>query len=104
MQREMLAILLGIASLAGAGGRAQAGAEEGKTLAQEWCQTCHTTENDMPGADVAPPWESIANDPAKTDDILRAWLSMPQGQMKHIALTRQQINDVLDYIHTLKKE
>jgi len=80
-----------------------AGAKEGRELAREWCQTCHVTEDKASGVDVAPPWVSIANDPTKTDEILRAWLAMPQGQMEHITLTRQQINDVLAYIHTLRK-
>lgn len=96
--------LLALLNLGGISQNALAGAQEGRELAQEWCQTCHVTEEEKPGVDVAPPWASIANDPTKTDGILRAWLAMPQGQMAHIALTRQQINDVMAYIHTLKKK
>jgi len=81
-----------------------AGAEEGLELSQEWCQSCHTTLDQGPGIDIAPSWSSIANDPEKTDEYLHAWLSMPQGQMEHIALTKQQINDLTAYLHTLKQQ
>ncbi len=104
MKRKPLVMLLSLLYLAGAAQNALGGAKEGRDLAQEWCQSCHVTTNESAGADVAPSWSSIANDPQKTDAYLRAWLSMPQGQMEHISLTRTQINDLIAYFDSLERK
>lgn len=104
MRHKTLVMVLSFLCLLASAQSALAGAEEGQELAQEWCQSCHATADQGPGVDVAPSWSSIANDPQKTDDYLRAWLSMPQGQMEHIALTSLQIKDLLAYIRTLKQK
>ena len=76
---------------------------EGEKLATEWCQTCHAIREVDQQTDTAPPWSVVANDPEKTDSYLRAFLTMPQGPMKHISLTRQQIDNIIAYLKSLRR-
>ncbi len=76
--------------------------ENGATLAAEWCSSCHATGSENGGTDVGPAWTAIAADPEKDDDFLTGVLTAPHWPMENIALTHQQIGDLIVYIRTLE--
>ena len=84
-------------------GTAHADAAAGTRVALQWCANCHVVNAKGPSATVPqgpPAFSTIAGhmDP----DQLRAFLSHPHGAMPDLALTRAEINDLIDYIETLK--
>ena len=54
------------------------------------------------GADTAPPFAAIANDPKRSPDALRAWLARPHPPMPNMNLTRTEISDIVAYLLSLK--
>jgi mono/diheme cytochrome c family protein len=87
------------------GGTTQAAgdAEAGHKLAQLWCTSCHIV--DAPahgaGADTAPPFPTIARQ-HRDRAWIRAWLAAPHPPMPNLNLSRQQIDDVLAYLDSLR--
>ena len=78
-------------------------AESGRVLARAWCSQCHVVEADQAQAsDVAPPFAQVANDLAKTNLGLKAWLADPHPPMPNLNLSQVQIDDLIAYIETLK--
>ena len=84
---------------------AYADATAGGRLAQRWCASCHAVGGDSPppaSLPQGPPtFRSIA-DSGKTPDQLSAFLTRPHGQMPDLALSRAEIDDLVDYIGTLR--
>lgn len=77
--------------------------DQGRELAKLWCASCHVTSADQPkGADQAPAFQEIANDPAKTDIKLRAFLLDPHGGMPPLNLSREETNSVIAYINSMR--
>jgi mono/diheme cytochrome c family protein len=77
-----------------------ADADNGKRLAQRWCQACHVvTEGPRASTDGAPPFAAIAArlDPAK----ITAFLLDPHPKMPDMSLTRTEAGDLAAYIGTL---
>lgn len=75
----------------------------GQQLAQGWCSNCHAVgANAPPSQDAAPSFLAIAKMPSTTSMSLQAWLQTPHPQMPNLQLTREQIDDVLAYILSLK--
>jgi mono/diheme cytochrome c family protein len=84
-------------------GAARADAAAGARMALQWCAACHVVNGGGPSATVPqgpPAFRLIAG--YMTPDQLRAFLSRPHGAMPDLALTRTEINDLIDYIGTLK--
>lgn len=79
-------------------------ATSGHALARQWCSSCHLVEPGRSGGDQAPPFESIANDPARTPARLRGWLAAPHPPMPDLKLSRTQIDDVMAYLESLKRK
>lgn len=93
----------GIISLVvGAYGPAVGDAPAGEQLAKQWCVSCHVVGKAGRGGDSAPPFAIMADDPAYSPDRLRGWLIAPHPPMDGIHLSREQIEDVLDYIRSLR--
>ena len=73
-------------------------------MALQWCANCHVVNSGGgPSATVPqgpPSFRTIAGH--MNPDQLRAFLSHPHGAMPDLALTRTEINDLIDYIETLK--
>lgn len=91
--------------LAGAGlAHAAGSAEAGKALGKEVCSNCHLVEGRMTAMDAALPFKSIANDREKTAAVLRAFLTSPHGEMPDLQLIRQEIEDVVAYLQSLRRE
>ena len=79
-------------------------AEEGERLGNEWCSACHSVSPESVASDIGPTWRSIAADPAKTEDYLKTFLAAPHWPMENIALSNQEIADLIAYIETLASE
>jgi mono/diheme cytochrome c family protein len=79
-------------------------APEGLNLARQWCTSCHIVEPSTGGSDAAPPFESIANNSLVTEEGLHAWLADPHPPMPKFNLTRTEIDDIIAYIKSLKRE
>ena len=95
--------LVCLAAVCLAPGAARADAAAGARMALQWCDNCHVVNGGGPSATIPqgpPTFRTIAGhmDP----DQLRAFLSRPHGAMPDLALTRAEINDLIDYIGTLK--
>ena len=80
----------------------RADAAKGSQLAQQWCASCHITGGSPAGniQQGPPSFHTIAG--ARTADQLRAFLSHPHGAMPDLSLTRQEIDDLVGYIETLR--
>lgn len=78
--------------------------EDGLRLARQWCVSCHIVEPGAGGSDAARPFESVANDPYFTEDGLRAWLANPHPPMPNFDLTRVEVEALVTYIGSLRKE
>jgi mono/diheme cytochrome c family protein len=84
-------------------GAARADADAGARVATQWCANCHVVNGSGPSATVPqgpPTFRTIAGH--MNPEQLRAFLSHPHGAMPDLALTRAEINDLIDYIETLK--
>ena len=77
-------------------------AAQGVMLARTWCASCHVVEPGGRGADTAPPFVAIANDPKRPPAALRAWLTRPHPPMPNMNLTRAEIDDLVAYLRSLK--
>lgn len=79
--------------------------ERGKTLAAQWCRSCHLTAPDQVGSlDAAPTFTKIAETAAERADDLRAWLADPHPPMPNFDLTIREIDDLLAYIQSLSDQ
>lgn len=96
-----LALMAGI--LAAGAAHAQDPAD-GRRIAQRWCSSCHVVAPGAGGSDAARPFEAVANDPNFTPDGARAWLADPHPPMPNLALTREEIEAVIGYIASLRRE
>jgi mono/diheme cytochrome c family protein len=78
-------------------------ADEGQALAVRWCASCHLIDRAArSGADPAPPFRALANDPAYTPTRLKGWLADPHPPMPNLNLTRREIDALTAYIRSLK--
>lgn len=93
--------------VAGLWGYAQAqspvSAELGGEIVSQWCATCHAT-GDVRAVDVGPPFPAVAR--RRSPDYLRGFLANPHSRdwMPPFGnLSREQIEDIVAYIQTLKR-
>jgi mono/diheme cytochrome c family protein len=77
----------------------------GRRLAVSVCANCHVVPDSgrKTAMDAAPTFDTIANDPAMTDDRLRHFLNQPHSQMPPIVIARQEIEDVIAYLRTMHR-
>jgi len=75
----------------------------GRFIAQKWCASCHLIGQSGRAIDAAPSFFMMANNPAYTESRLRRWLFKPHAPMPDIALTKNQIEDVIAYIRSQKR-
>lgn len=106
MRRLLALVLLGLLPLANAHGAGlQPDPAEGKRLAKQWCNQCHLVEEGAPtAADAGPPFTALANDPDKTESVLRSFLHHPEPPMPPIQLTKREIDNLVAYIRSLADE
>jgi len=81
----------------------QLGVPHGRVIAETWCSACHlvSPEQTRTNADV-PTFASIAQRLPAAADVLAAFIANPHPPMPTLNLTRQDIQDLLAYIATLK--
>lgn len=92
-----LLLFLGIVADA----RAAGDPVEGRRIAGQWCSSCHVIGPEGRGADGAPPFMALANNPAKTETYLKGWISNPHPPMPNLNLSRRTIDDLVSYIRSL---
>ena len=82
---------------------AQGDPEAGHALALRWCTACHVVDRAGEGADAGPAFPSLLADGERTADEIRGWLVDPHPPMPNLALTRQEIEDVVAYLQNLAR-
>ncbi len=78
--------------------------DHGLQLARHWCASCHLVESGGIASDAAPTFAAIAHNPATTEQGLHGWLAKPHPPMPDLKLSRDQEDDVLAYILSLKSD
>ena len=77
---------------------------EGRALALQWCSSCHLVADRQaqPAVDGVPAFKALANDPSVTEFRLRMFMQTPHPVMPNFMLSRQQTDDLVGYIQSLK--
>lgn len=73
----------------------------GRRIVQQWCTSCHSL-SPASASDTIPSFPEIARNPAKHEDRLRNWLIRPHSPMPDYSLSRDDINDIIAFLHTLE--
>ncbi|MEM8701305.1 MAG: c-type cytochrome [Pseudomonadota bacterium] len=75
----------------------------GKTLALQWCASCHLVSDDQPtAASVSlPSFYDIARDPDWTQASLATFLKDPHPKMPNMTLGNVEIANLASYINSL---
>ncbi|MFN0044317.1 MAG: c-type cytochrome [Alphaproteobacteria bacterium] len=84
--------------------QAQGDARNGRALARSWCTSCHLVEPSGLGSDTAPPFAIIANDAQRSPARLKRWLANPHPPMPNMRLSRNEIDDLVAYLESLKSK
>jgi mono/diheme cytochrome c family protein len=81
-----------------------ADANQGRTMSERWCSSCHVVGPKQKNApnDQAPPFASIAKRPDFDEGRLALLLLSPHPNMPKLALSRFEVGDLAEYIRTLK--
>jgi len=105
MSRKATAsVLLGLAAAVAAAGNARADAQAGAQLAKRWCSGCHVVAAGQGTAvPQGPPSFLAVARSGVTAGQLRAFLSHPHGAMPDLALTRVEIDNLVNYIESLRQ-
>jgi mono/diheme cytochrome c family protein len=100
----LAAALFATAQAPAFGQEAQGDAEAGRKLAETWCAACHHIESQGAGAGaVAPSFADVAKLPSTTALALKVFLRTSHATMPNLQLTRQETDDVIAYILSLKE-
>lgn len=101
MRRLMgLAVMAAVAMSVGSAGAAGDPAQ-GRASAQRWCSSCHAVGAPGSGGDTAPPFSAVAR--IRSDEYLRGFLTRPHPPMPPLELSRQDIDDIVAHIATLRQ-
>ena len=102
-QRLLMAGCYAVSIFASAATSFAADADNGKTLANRWCSSCHVVAHDQKLAtDQAPPFASLAKMPGFDASKLAFLLLKPHPNMPSLSLSRTEIADIAGYMATLK--
>jgi len=75
----------------------------GRGMAEQWCSACHLVSPTQKQANVdVPTFASIARRLPGEADVLAGFIANPHPPMPNLNLSRQDIQDLLAYIATLK--
>jgi mono/diheme cytochrome c family protein len=81
-----------------------ADADNGKRLAQRWCQACHVVSaGPRASTDGAPPFATIAARPGFDAAKITLFLLDPHAKMPNMSLTRMEAGDLAAYIGSLTR-
>jgi mono/diheme cytochrome c family protein len=78
--------------------------EKGRALAERVCATCHVISKtaDSPLAADVPSFYAIANKPGQSMEMIAGRIVIPHPPMPAVALTREEIINVVTYIMTFQ--
>jgi mono/diheme cytochrome c family protein len=80
-----------------------ADADNGRRLAQRWCQACHVVSaGSRTSTDGAPPFATIASRPDFNAAKIALFLLDPHPKMPDMSLSRFEAGDLAAYIGSLK--
>jgi mono/diheme cytochrome c family protein len=99
----ILPLAIAASAASAAGDRVEA--SRGQALAQLWCTQCHAVKRGEvvgPFADV-PSFTAVAALPSTTAAALHAFLTTPHGDMPDFKLTPTQLDDLIEYILSLRQ-
>jgi mono/diheme cytochrome c family protein len=105
MRRAMFALLPLVALTAPAAAQTDIGdPQAGRRLAETWCANCHRVAPAGPGpvTDSAPAFGAVAAMPSTTVMSLRVFLQTPHANMPDYRLTREQTDNLIAYILSLR--
>jgi mono/diheme cytochrome c family protein len=75
----------------------------GKDLAERWCAQCHALEpHRVSPNSAAPPFPQLAAEPSVTPYSLRVLLRSPHASMPNLMLNPEQMDEITEYIISLK--
>ncbi len=76
----------------------------GRRLAETWCANCHRVSPTGPGpaTDAAPALAAVAALPTTTPLALRVFLQTPHRNMPNFQLSREQTDNLIAYIMSLR--
>lgn len=79
-------------------------AMQGRELAQNVCAECHAVAPDATRSPNghAPTFDTIAHMPGMTPMAIRVWLRSAHKEMPNIMLSRDETDDVIAYLQSLK--
>jgi mono/diheme cytochrome c family protein len=82
-------------------GNAQAAGnpENGRSIAERWCSTCHAVGRGPAASDAAPAFTALARE--RSPEQLRGWLAEPHPPMPNLSPTRAEVEDVVAYLRSL---
>jgi mono/diheme cytochrome c family protein len=75
----------------------------GRHLALAWCSNCHALDGEIRRSGDTPDFTAIARKPSTSAASLRAFLQTAHAGMPDWQLTRDEIEDLIAYILSLKK-
>ena len=77
--------------------------DNGKVIAEQWCASCHkvSAEQTQTMADI-PTFSNISQGWGDNDQPLQIFLADPHPIMPNFNLTRNEIDDLIAYIRTLR--
>jgi len=93
-----------LAAASATSGATAADLANGLQLSRQWCASCHLVEPGGVARDSAPSFASISNDPTTTPERLHAWLADPHPPMPGLDLAKQQEDDIVAYLKSLKAQ
>jgi mono/diheme cytochrome c family protein len=78
--------------------------ERGAELAKRWCANCHVVERSpaVAPANGLPTFPALAKAPGQTADHLRAAMNPQHSRMPDFSLGKQQQDDLIAYILSLR--
>ncbi len=74
----------------------------GHDLASKFCTACHIVGTERVGSDAAPPFQAIAQDPARNLTQLHGWHGPMHPVLSNLALSTRQIADINAYLDSLR--
>ncbi len=94
------AVLVGL----GAGSAIAGDASNGEVLAQHWCTSCHVVAPQATTRTVegVPTFMEVARNPKNTRARLVGFLTEPHAPMPNFHLSRNEMDDLITYIETLR--
>ena len=84
------------AAVKAGGAKLYGDAQRGRDFVSRSCTTCHTLGD--AGTDGAPPLPLLKKDPQKTGAYIRGFLRAPHQPMPPLALTNQDVEDIVAYL------